>query len=84
MGVRQSEVKDGSRVLAVDNHTWALPSTELPEDTGLRRDGESGLGCASWGLRQSQREESGAGETGLGWRDTRAHRGCRDGMRSAR
>lgn len=38
MGIRQSEVKDGSGVLAVDNHPQALPSTELLEDTGLRRE----------------------------------------------
>lgn len=48
-GVRQSEVKDGSGVLAVDNRPWALPSTELLEDTGLWRDGNVVLGVLAGG-----------------------------------
>ena len=49
MGVRQSEVKDGSGVLAVDNRPWALPYTELLEDTGLWRDGNVVLGVLAGG-----------------------------------
>lgn len=49
----------------------ALPLTELLEDTGLQRDGEFGLGCTSWGLRQSQRSQAGGDRSGLeGYRST--------------
>lgn len=41
----ESEVKGSLRVLAVDNCTWALPCTELPEEGRLAEDREFDLGC---------------------------------------
>ena len=55
----ESEVKGGLRVSAVDNCTWVLPSTELPEEGRLGEDREFDLGCVSLGFRQSRTEESG-------------------------